>query len=352
MSRVLSLLFVEPYKVTTQQSPLAHPGADEVLVQTLVSAISPGTEMLLYRGQMPMGLAVDETIEALSGEFKYPLKYGYAAVGRVVELGEGVSPDWMDRLVFAFNPHESHFAAKPEHLLPVPAGMSPETAVFLPNMETAVSFLMDAQPMIGEQVAVFGQGIVGLLTTALLAQMPLASLVTFDSYPLRREWSAKLGASAALPPTVEKGKIQAVLQGERPYTGADLTFELSGNPAALDQAIGVTGYNGRILVGSWYGQKQAHLNLGGKFHRSHMKIISSQVSHMAPQWHGRWTKPRRLQTAWQMLGRLQPEQLVTHRFAIQDGAQAYQLLDQSPEKAIQVLLTYEGVKSGKVAGGK
>jgi 2-desacetyl-2-hydroxyethyl bacteriochlorophyllide A dehydrogenase len=341
MSRVLSLLFVEPYKVITQQSPPASPRAGEALVQTVVSAISPGTEMLLYRGQMPMGLAVDETIEALSGEFQYPLKYGYAAVGRVVELGEGVPPNWQDRLVFAFNPHESHFAAKTEHLLPVPAGMSPETAVFLPNMETAVSFLMDAQPMIGEQVALFGQGIVGLLTTALLAQMPLASLVTFDSYPLRREWSAKLGASAALPPTAEKGTIHAVLQGERPYTGADLTFELSGNPAALDQAIAVTGYNGRILVGSWYGQKQAQLSLGGKFHRSHMKIISSQVSHMAPQWHGRWTKPRRLQTAWQMLEQLQPEKLVTHRFAIQDGAQAYQLLDQSADKAIQVLLTYE-----------
>ncbi len=340
MSRVLSLLFVEPYKVSTQQLPLTSPKPGEVLVQTLVSAISSGTEMLLYRGQMPMGLAVDETIEALSGEFEYPLKYGYAAVGRVIELGDNVSSDWLDRLVFAFNPHESHFVTKPGHLLPVPAGMAPETAVFLPNMETAVSFLMDAQPMIGEQVAMFGQGIVGLLTTALLAQMPLASLVTFDSYPLRREWSEKLGAAAALAPDAKMETIQDALQGERPYAGADLTFELSGNPAALDQAIGATGYNGRILVGSWYGQKQAQLNLGGKFHRSHMTLISSQVSHIAPQWHGRWTKSRRLQTAWQMLAQIQPEQLVTQRFAIEDAAQAYQLLDQSAEKAIQVLLTY------------
>ena len=343
MSRVLSLFFIEPHKVKIRESKLEPPGVGQVLVQTVASAISPGTEMLLYRGQMPMGMAVDATIDALSGEFQYPLKYGYAAVGRVIALGDSVPDDWKNRLIFAFNPHESHFVAKPEQLLPVPAGMSPETAVFLPNMETAVSFLMDGQPMIGEQVAVFGQGIVGLLTTALLAQMPLASLVTLDRYVLRREWSMRLGATAALAPSVTDGvtKIKNVLQGERPYCGADLTFELSGNPTALNQAIDVTGYNGRILVGSWYGQKRADLNLGDQFHRSHMQIISSQVSHIAPQWNGRWHKSRRLQMAWQMLAQLRPEQLITHRFPIDQAAQAYQLLDQSPEQAIQVVLTYD-----------
>lgn len=341
MSRILSLFFVEPYKIELRQSDLIQPGAGEVLVQTVASAISSGTEMLLYRGQMPMGLAVDETIEALGGEFQYPLQYGYAAVGRVTALGNGVAADWADRLVFAFNPHETHFAARPEQLLPAPAGMSPETAVFLPNMETAVSFLMDGRPLIGEQVAVFGQGIVGLLTTALLAQLPLASLVTLDRYLLRRQWSARLGAAAALDPADGLDAVKRALQGERPYAGADLTYELSGHPAALDQAIAVTGYNGRILVGSWYGQKRAELNLGGHFHRSHIQIISSQVSHIAPRWNGRWTKSRRLQTAWHMLARIQPERLITHRFPIAQAAQAYQLLDQSPQQAIQVVLTYE-----------
>ena len=341
MSRVLSLFFVEPYKVEVRQANLAQPGAGQVLVQTLISAISPGTEMLLYRGQMPASLAVDETIESLAGTFQYPLKYGYAAVGRVIALGENVAEEWQDRLVFAFNPHETFFPARPEHLLPLPAEMSPETAVFLPNMETAVSFLMDGQPVIGEQVAVFGQGIVGLLTTALLAQMPLASLVTLDRYSLRRQWSARLGATAALDPLVGLAEVKRALQGERPYTGSDLTFELSGNPGALDQAIGVTGYNGRILVGSWYGQKRAELNLGGSFHRGHMKIISSQVSHIAPEWNGRWTKSRRLQTAWQTLAQLRPDRLITHRFPIEQAAQAYQLLDQSPGETVQVVLTYD-----------
>lgn len=337
-----ALYFSAPQTVDVRLEPLAAPTAGEVLVRTLVSAISSGTELLLYRDQMPRGMVVDATIEALAGEFAYPLKYGYAAVGEVVALGADVDEQWHGRRVFAFQPHQSHFLAKTSDLLAVPEGMDPETAVLLPNMETAVSFLMDAQPLIGEQVAVFGQGVVGLLTTGLLAQMPLAALVTLDRYPLRREWSRRLGAHAALDPGERDTpqRLEALLQGQRPYRGADLTLELSGNPAALEEAIAATGYNGRVLVGSWYGQKSTTLHLGGRFHRSHMRLISSQVSHIAPQWQGRFSKARRLQIAWEMLAQQRPERLITHRFALDDAAVAYDLLHTAPQSAIQVVFTY------------
>ncbi len=337
-----SLYFTAPHQVKVLAEPMPSPGVGEVLVQTAVSAISSGSELLLYRGQFPQELAVDETISALAGTFVYPLKYGYAAVGRVVELGSGVESAWLGRLVFAFNPHESHFVAQTAHLLPVPDGLAAETAVFLPNMETAVSFLMDGGPMIGEQVVVFGQGVVGLLTTLLLAQLPLAALVTVEAHVLRRQWSRQLGAQAAIDPTLPDAvhHIQTALQGKRPYAGADLTFELSGNPAALDMAIAVTGYNGRLLVGSWYGRKRADLNLGGWFHRSHMRLISSQVSQLDPQWNGRWSKNRRLGVAWEMLARHQPAHLVTHRFPLAQAVAAYDLLDKNPAEAGQVLLVY------------
>ena len=339
----LSLYFTAPYELEIREEALPPPASDQVLVQTLFSAVSPGTEMLIYRGQVPPGMATDETIGALAGQFNYPLKYGYAAVGRVVALGSRVERVWGDRMVFAFHPHESHFLANPADLITVPDAITPETAAFLPNMETAVSFLMDGQPTIGEQVAVFGQGIVGLLTTALLASLPLASLVTLDHYPLRRDWSRRLGAHAALdlaPPDL-LDQLQHHLQGDRPYMGADLAYELSGNPQALDQAIAATGFNGRIIVGSWYGQKQASLNLGGRFHRSHMRLISSQVSHIAPQWRGRWSKDRRRQQAWVMLARHSLASLITHRFPFGRVSEAYQLLDQAPQETIQVLLTYD-----------
>jgi 2-desacetyl-2-hydroxyethyl bacteriochlorophyllide A dehydrogenase len=340
--RRLSLSFTAPYEIRVQDEPLPSPAAHQVLVQTQVSAISPGTELLIYRGQAPTDLPVDETIPDLVGNFSFPLKYGYAVVGQVVALGTHVDSIWQDRLVFAFHPHESHFLSTPETLIPVPPNLSPEEAAFLPNIETAVNFVMDGQPLIGEQVAVFGQGVVGLLTTALLAQFPLSNLVTLDRYPLRRECSLALGAQASLDPTAPDVliQLQALLQGEGPYPGSDLSYEISGDPKALDQAISATGSNGRIIIGSWYGQKRADLDLGGRFHRSRIRLISSQVSSIAPGWGGRWTKSRRLDVAWHMVQQVRPAQLITHRFPIEQAAEAYALLDQSPQDAIQVMLTY------------
>jgi threonine dehydrogenase-like Zn-dependent dehydrogenase len=337
-----ALYFTGPRQVALQSEPIPSPAFGQVLVQTIMSAISPGTELLVYRGLAPADLARDETITALAGDFSFPLNYGYAAVGRVLELGPGVAPVWKDRLVFAFQPHASHFLAAPDELLGLPAGLKPEEAVFFPNMETAVTFLLDGRPLLGEQVAIFGQGIVGLLLTAVLGRWPLSSLVTLDLYPRRRLLSEDLGAHLSLDPSAPDalGRLAAGLQVGGPYPGADLCYEISGSPAALDQAIAATGFNGRIVIGSWYGLKRSDLNLGGRFHRSRMRLISSQVSSLNPELSGRWNKTRRFQVTWQMLAEVQPARFITQRFPIAQAAQAFELLDRHPEDAIQVILTY------------
>ncbi|MCA9988344.1 MAG: zinc-binding alcohol dehydrogenase [Anaerolineales bacterium] len=326
------LLFTGVRQVQTLPLELPSPAPDQLLVAVSHSAISPGTEMLVYRGELPTDLSLDANIAALAGGPQYPLAYGYAAVGQVIASGAALSDDWVGRLVFAFQPHASHFLARPAEVIPVPAGIAPEDAVFLPNMETAVSFLMDGRPIIGEQVLVLGQGVVGLLTALLLAQIPLASLITVDNFAARRERSAALTGARALAP--------AELAAEAPHF--DLTYELSGSPAALDQAIAATGDYGRVVIGSWYGSKRAELNLGGRFHRSHMELISSQVSELKPIWTGRWDKRRRLELAWEMIRRQQPARLISHRFPLSDAASAYQLLDQAPADCLQILFRYAG----------
>jgi threonine dehydrogenase-like Zn-dependent dehydrogenase len=240
-------------------------------------------------------------------------------------------------LVAAFNPHESHFIAEPETLIPLADDIEPEDGVFLPNMETAINFVMDGLPLIGENVAVFGQGIVGLLTTSLLARFPLANLITLDRFPMRRKVSREVGARVCLDP--DDNNLQKKLTECLP-NGADLTYEISGSPIALDQALIATGFAGRIVIGSWYGSKRSSLSLGGKFHRSRIRLISSQVSTVAPEFQGRWTKARRFEVAWEMIRQLKPSRFITHRFHIQDAAKAYWLLDQMPEKAIQILIIY------------
>jgi 2-desacetyl-2-hydroxyethyl bacteriochlorophyllide A dehydrogenase len=337
-----ALYFTKPRQVALRREAISAPAFGQVLVQTIISAISPGTESLIYRGQAPQDMARDDTIAALAGGFSFPLKYGYAVVGKVVTLGPGVSPDWQDRLVFAFHPHESHFLATPDELQMLPQHLTPEDAVFFPNLETAITFLLDGQPLVGEQVAIFGQGIVGLLLTALLARWPLNSLVTLDLYAKRRLLSESLGAHLSLDPSAPdlEERLRGYLQGASPYPGADLTYEISGNPQALNQAIAVTGFHGRVVIGSWYGHQKTKLNLGGRFHRGRLRLISSQVSTIPPELAGRWSKSRRYHSAWQILKEVKPARFITHRFPMAQAARAYELLDQHPEEAIQVILEY------------
>lgn len=331
------LRFLSPQRVEVCQEEIPRLEAGQVLVQTRLSAISAGTEMLIYRGEFPPGMALDASLPALQGEFRYPLTYGYACVGEVVEVGAEVEGTWRGRWVFAFQPHASHFVAAPETLLPLPEGLPLERACFLPNLETAINLVQDAAPLLGERVLLFGQGMVGLLTAALLARFPLAALVTVDRFPLRRQASLRLGASVALDPA--DPHFQAEVRPWLP-AGADLTLELSGSPDALNDALALTGFSGRVVLGSWYGTKPMALQLGGEFHRRRIRLLASQVSTIAPELSGRWDKGRRFALAWDWLARLRPEEWISHRFPIEQAGAAYRLLDEQPEQALQVVLTY------------
>ena len=332
-----TLYFTAPGHVELREETLPELGAEEVLVETVCSAISAGTEMLVYQGHFPQDIETDSVISSLRGSLEYPLAYGYACVGKIRETGPQVDKSMRDQLVFAFQPHTSHFIANPDSVFPIPRSIAPETACFLPNTETAINLVQDAAPIFGECVLVLGQGVVGLLTAALLSEFPLETLVTADCFELRRNSSPVPDRSSLDPysPNFHKEAMR-LLNGS-----ADLTFELSGRPETLNDALAITGFCGRIVIGSWYGEKRAEIDLGGAFHRSRIKLISSQVSTLAPELSGRWNKARRFNTAWKVLERIKPEKWITHRFAISDAEKAYQLLDQNPQETIQVIFNYK-----------
>ncbi|WP_297641243.1 zinc-binding alcohol dehydrogenase [Caldilinea sp.] len=324
-----SVIFAAPGKVVVQAEPIPQPQPGELLVQTLVSAVSAGTELLFLRGEVPVNMEVDSAIPALNGAVRYPLRYGYACVGRVIEAGEEQDRGWLGCTVFAFHPHASHFVASTAQILPVPDDLTPHRAALLPNMETAVNLVMDGQPGIGERVAVIGLGVVGLLTIALLARFPLETLLAVDPLPQRRGLATAMGAHAALAP-----------EELTEWSGYDLVYEVSGSPIALNTALALTGFAGRIVIGSWYGVKQAPLDLGGAFHRSRIRLLASQVSTIDPRWSGRWNKKRRIDLAWAMLRTVEIERLITHRLPVEEAPTAYRLLEQEPEHTLQVLLEY------------
>jgi 2-desacetyl-2-hydroxyethyl bacteriochlorophyllide A dehydrogenase len=330
-----SLYFTAPRKIEIREVEIPGPGPQELLVQNTYSAISSGTELMIYRGQAPVDLAADEAITSLGGSLAFPLQYGYSAIGRVIDVGSKLNRDWIGKTVFSFQPHQTHFTTTPDQVTILPSDIPIRAAVFLPNMETAVNFVMDGRPLIGECVAVFGQGVIGLLTTALLVRFPLEKLITLDLYPNRQTASLEAGATRSFDPT--NFDLHAQVRGER---GIDLVYEISGSPAALEQAITVTGFGGRVVIGSWYGQKRASLDLGGAFHRSRIQLISSQVSTINPSLSGRWNKNRRFDLAWKMIREVKPERWITHTLPFQKAAEAYALLDHHPDEVIQVLLDY------------
>lgn len=338
-----TLYFTAPRQVELLEEDLPAPGADDVLVETVCSAISAGTEMLVYQARFPRDLETDSVISSMRGGFQYPMAYGYACVGIVRETGTQIDSSLRDKLVFSFQAHTSHFICKPEALLYIPSTLSPESACFLPNMETAVNLVQDGAPILGERVLVLGQGVVGLLTVSLLKEFPLETLMTVDQYDLRCEMSKVecQRSNVARCETLESG-----IHDFREHAlsildpGADLTFELSGNPTALNHAIALTRFSGRIVIGSWYGEKQMDINLGGTFHRSRIKLISSQVSSVSPELSGRWDKARRFDVAWKALERIKPEKWITHRFPIEDAPKAYHMLDTRPQETVQVLFDY------------
>ncbi|MFT7288636.1 MAG: 2-desacetyl-2-hydroxyethyl bacteriochlorophyllide A dehydrogenase [Halieaceae bacterium] len=339
-STASQLWFTAPFQVEVRNVPLKALGPGEVRVRTLYSAVSAGTELLLYRGQLPGEMSLDSTLESLQQPSRYPVQYGYACVGVVQQTGDGVDPVWRGRRVFSFQPHASHFLARPEQLIAVPDDLSAQAAVFLPNMETAVNLIQDGRPMIGERVVVLGQGVVGLLLSGLLARHPLASLIAVEGQSHRQNLARQMGVQSLYSPDEAIDGAGLYPHLEPAVADADLIYEVSGHPEALNLAIALSGYTSRIVIGSWYGNKTVSVDLGGKAHRNRLQLITSQVSTVAPELSGRWDKLRRFELAWDMIRRIDPTQLITHTLRLQEAGALYKQLHEEQSGIVQPLFHY------------
>lgn len=334
--------FPQARAVELRREALPAAGPGDLRVRAIASAVSHGTEMLVYRGQVPSQMPLD--LPAVRGDFDFPIKYGYASVGWVVQVGARVEGFATGDLVFVHHPHQTEYvvpatAQQGPEPVRLPPELPPEHGVFLANVETAVNVLLDAAPRLGERVVVFGQGVVGLLLTQLTRQAGAGLVIAVDPFSLRRELARAAGADVVLAPDENLPTTIRDLTGG---LGADLVLEASGNPAALDQAIAATAFQGTVVVCSWYGTKPAAIDLGGAFHRRRIRIVSSQVGSIDPTLQARWSFRRRLDLARDLLSTLTLTPLITHRFPLARAAEAYDLIDRHPEETGQVILTYEG----------
>jgi 2-desacetyl-2-hydroxyethyl bacteriochlorophyllide A dehydrogenase len=327
-----SVWFPRARAVEIRDEDVGDPAPGEVRVRALVSALSHGTERLVYRGEVDPALALD--LPTLAGGYGFPVKFGYASVGRVVAAGRDVHRVGEGDLVFALHPHQEEYVLAAELAHRLPDGLAPDAGVFLANLDTALNVTLDAKARPSENVIVFGQGVVGLLVTQLLHRAGVR-VIAVEPAACRAAMSARRGANAVLDPS-DLSLVRA-LTAER---GADVAIEASGNAAALQLAIDAVADEGTVVVCSWYGGKPVTLDLGGRFHRGRLRIVSSQVGGIDPSLAPRWDRARRLAVATELLGELRLSELITHRFPIAQASDAYALLDQRASETVQVVLEY------------
>jgi 2-desacetyl-2-hydroxyethyl bacteriochlorophyllide A dehydrogenase len=329
-----SVWFPRAREVELREETLRAPGTGEIRVRALASGLSHGTEMLVFRGQVPPDLALD--LPTLAGSYGFPIKFGYASVGVVSGVGAGVSGLGPGDQVFVHHPHQDEYVVTAASAVKLPPRLPAEAGVFFANCETALNVVLDAHPRIGEEVVVFGQGVVGLLITQLLQQAG-ASITAVEPMKLRRDLAVRCGADDVVAPDAAIERIMARTNGR----GADVVIEASGNASALQLAVDAAAFQAPVVVCSWYGSKPVSLDLGSRFHRQRLRLVSSQVSQLDPALAPRWDRRRRRDTAVGLLSELVLGPLVTHRIPFSRAAEAYALVDQRPEETVQVILTYD-----------
>src|SRR5919108_37519 len=279
-----------PYEANAQAVPsdaqafwLRAPGRGDVVVRTLRSGVSRGTETLVFRGGVPPGQYAAMRAPFQEGDFPGPVKYGYLSVG-VVEEGP---PELRGRTVFCLYPHQTAYVVPAGAVTVVPDGVPPARAVLAGTVETAVNALWDAAPMVGDRVAVVGAGMVGCCVGRLLARFPGLEVTLVDVDESRAEVAAALGAGFARP--------------DKCAGGCGPVVHTSATSAGLQRSLELLAPEGTVLELSWYGDEDVRLSLGGAFHARRLQIRGSQVGTLSPARSARRTTADRLALALELL---------------------------------------------------
>jgi 2-desacetyl-2-hydroxyethyl bacteriochlorophyllide A dehydrogenase len=323
-----------------------------VRVHTLYSGISSGTELTLYRGTNPhlerrwdpvQRLFVNEPAAAA-----YPNSaWGYSEVGAVVELGAGVGSDLLGSLVWGLWGHRGEVELPLDKIIErqLPAGLDPRHATFARVGAVALNAVLAADLHIGETVAIFGQGVLGLIATQLAVRSGVR-VIAVDGISSRRERARACGAAEVLDPMADDvgARLKAIGDGR----GVDVCIEISGSYRALHEAVRGCATGGRVVAAGFYQGEGIGLRLGEEFHHNRVHLVSSQISGVPYALSERWTPERLHRTVIDLIAArvLDVQQLISDVVPASDAAAAYSLLDRDPAAALQILLDFRPAALG------
>jgi len=322
-----ALWYVKPGVVELRTSPLPPPAPDLAQVRALYSGVSRGTERLVMGGLVPEHEHERMRAPLQEGNFPFPVKYGYCAVG-TVETGP---KELVGRQVFCLHPHQDVFQVPIAMAVPLPDGLPPRRATLAANMETALNALWDSGAGPADRIVVVGAGIVGLLVAYLSARLPGAEVTVVDPVADRRKLVEAFGCTFSAPggrlpaqPGSDPAHSAAVAgrtRGQSPgaIQHADVVFHTSASQAGLATAIAAAGMEATIVELSWYGDKQIAVPLGGAFHSQRLRLISSQVGQVSGSRRPRWNYRRRLDAALRLLSDERLDALLTTEIAFEEA---------------------------------
>jgi 2-desacetyl-2-hydroxyethyl bacteriochlorophyllide A dehydrogenase len=338
--------FASPRLVTLVEEPDRPLSAAEVRIRTRYSGISAGTELTAYRGSNPYlsrRWDIERRMFVLGGaSFSYPLDgWGYEEVGQVVEVGPSADAALLGRMVWGTWGHRATHVAPASWAAVrlLPEHVDPLCGIFARMGAIALNGVHDAEVALGETIAVFGQGVPGLLVTQLCV-LSGARVLAVDGLPDRLARARRYGATEAIDyRAVDPAERIREVTGSR---GADSSIEVSGSHEALHQAIRATAYNSRVVCCGFLQGHGAALRLGEEFHHNRIQLISSQTSGVSPRLGHRWSRERLEQTIMRLIAedRLRVRTLITHVVPATEVGDAFELLDTGTPGTLQVVLDF------------
>jgi threonine dehydrogenase-like Zn-dependent dehydrogenase len=322
MTEASALWFQAREKASIVPEPLPEVGDGWCEIRTHYSALSPGTERLVYKAQVPPELADAMRCPYMGGAFPFPVKYGYSLVG-MVSAGPATL---LGQAVHVLHPHQDCCLVRCEDIYVLPPNVPLRRATLASNLETAVNVLWDAQVCLGERVLVVGFGIVGSLVARLLSFIPGVQLEVVDTAPAKQRLASNMGFRTTRVNDLEPS--------------FDLAIHASASSEGLQVALDAVGFEGRIVDLSWYGTQPVTIQLGGTFHHQRKRIISSQVSTIAPAQRPRWDNRRRKDLVFELLRRSEFDAHLTHTVAFEALPQLFQHLSRPPTEGLAYLVEY------------
>ncbi|MDH3420924.1 MAG: zinc-binding alcohol dehydrogenase [Gammaproteobacteria bacterium] len=317
-----ALWITGPGRAEIREERLPEPVEDEVLVRTMYSAISRGTESLVFSGAVPPSEYGRMRAPFQVGEFPGPVKYGYINVG-IVEHGPAAL---LGRAVFCLYPHQTHYVVAAAAVEPLPEELPPRRAVLAANLQAAVNGVWDAAPRAGDRIAVVGAGTLGCLAAWLAAGYPGCEVELVDLDPAKAAVAQALGVAFKLPREATRE--------------ADIVIHASGTSEGLTTALGLAGFEATVTELSWFGDRRVSVPLGEAFHSQRLALKSSQVASIAPAQRARWTRQRQMQLVLRLLGDSRLDALITGESTFEELPDMLESVSHEPGGALCHLINY------------